>query len=140
LHWQSHEKALSAYGAVQLLVQVHAPLEQTILLSRQTLPQLPQLFRSESVLTQMPLQSLVPSGHLQTLFTHVMPPEHWMSQPPQLLLSLLGLRQMPLQSMLGDLQMQTPLMHERSDAHLLLQAPQLRSSSWRFWQVPPQSV
>jgi hypothetical protein len=49
----------------------------------QALPHAPQLATSDEVVTQRPLQRLLPGGQTQALFTHAWPSAQLTPQPPQ---------------------------------------------------------
>jgi hypothetical protein len=59
------------------------PLEQD-LPGEQTVPQVPQLFRSTDVSAHLPDQDVVGGGHAHKLVPHVAPPVQVMPQLPQL--------------------------------------------------------
>jgi hypothetical protein len=63
----------------------------------QTVPQLPQCAGSVWVLTQVPLQFVVPVAQEQAPATQFAPEGHGWPQPPQLRGSEMMLTQMPLQ-------------------------------------------
>lgn len=64
----------------------------------QTMPQPPQLLRSDDSLTQLPLQSVVGDGQAHPPLAQFVPPVHTMPQPPQSWLLLLVSTHDPLQS------------------------------------------
>jgi hypothetical protein len=47
-------------------------------------PHVPQFWRSDLRLLQMPLQDVWSRGHAHDPLTHDVPPEHTVLQPPQL--------------------------------------------------------
>lgn len=75
----------------------------------QRTPHAPQFETLVARSTQVPAQSVMPTGHVQLPPLHCFPPLQTTPQPPQLVGSVDGSTHTPLQAMVGDWQEVTQL-------------------------------
>jgi hypothetical protein len=119
---------------------VHCPLTQLCSLG-QRVPQLPQLFESVRVFTQLPLQKVsCVFVQMQLPPAQVCPLPHDWPQAPQWLGSLWTLTQAPPQESWPAGQAQLPPLQLWPFGQVWPQFPQFCASLCRFTQAPPQAV
>lgn len=109
--------------------QPHPPLAQPIP-PVHTMPQPPQLLVLFEVLTQDPLQSVVPAGHetVHLLMLHTWVEVQAVPHMPQLAGSLVVFTHTPLQFVVPGGHPQTPPEHAKPAAQAFPQPPQLLGS------------
>lgn len=78
---------------------------------------MPQLLASVLVFTHVPLQLVVPLGHVHTPALHVVPPLHALAHVPQLLLSVEVFTQLEPHNVDPLGHVHTPLEHDEPDGH-----------------------
>ena len=103
------------------------------------MPQPPQLFRSNAVLTQVFEHDVSPMAHTQLpLEQPTVPTGPWQTVPhmPQLLRSFCRSRHWPLQLLWPTAHWQFPATQNWPMAHVRPQLPQLARSLWRSRHTP----
>ena len=104
----------------------------------QVFAQAPQFFGSLLVVTQMPLQRVVPTPQTQALLTQLAPTPHCTPHAPQFCASLTVLTHTPLHSVVPAAQEHAPLVQTPAP-HWMPQAPQFFTSVSGSMQSEPHS-
>lgn len=106
----------------------------------QALPQAPQFASSNRVSVHTPAQLVSPSGQVQTLFSHDVPPVQTTPQPPQFKLSNVVSTHSAPQSVVASGHAQAPFWQVCPPLQTLPQAPQLLLSELVSTHPLPQHV